>query len=109
MCSCIYDPTKGVSLGHPIDLVGISLDYSIKQRLNSCGLVDDFIGTMHARIQKELPEGVQLCITVFFYQGREKKRIQIVLKVGHHQPASETPFKWLFAGRPMTAQHLLAR
>ena len=24
---------------------------------------------------------------------------------GHHQPASETPFKWRFARRPMEARH----
>ena len=33
------------------------------------------------------------------------KRIQIALKAGHHRLASETPFKWRFAGGPMMAQH----
>ena len=31
--------------------------------------------------------------------------IQIPLKAGHHWPASETPFKWRFAGVPMMPQH----
>ena len=31
--------------------------------------------------------------------------IQIPLKSGHHRPASETPFKWCFAGMSMMAQH----
>ena len=28
------------------------------------------------------------------------------LLAGHHRPASETPFRWHFAGVPMMAQHL---
>ena len=32
-------------------------------------------------------------------------RIQIALKEGHHEPASEMPFKWGFAGGPMMAKH----
>ena len=36
--------------------------------------------------------------------------IQIPLKTGHIRPASETPFKWRFAGGPMMAQRwMLAR
>ena len=31
--------------------------------------------------------------------------IQIPLKSGHHRPASETPFKWRFAGGPMMTQY----
>ena len=31
--------------------------------------------------------------------------IQIPLESDHHWLASETPFKWCFAGRPMIAQH----
>ena len=31
--------------------------------------------------------------------------IKIPLKSGHHRPASETPFKWRFAGVAMMAQH----
>ena len=27
------------------------------------------------------------------------------LYAGHHWPASETPFKWRFAGVPLMAQH----
>ena len=33
------------------------------------------------------------------------KRIQITLKAGHHRPASETPFKWGFAGRSLMAKY----
>ena len=32
------------------------------------------------------------------------KRIQITIKAGQHRPASETPFKWRFAGGPKMAQ-----
>ena len=35
----------------------------------------------------------------------EGRGIQILLKAGHHRPASETPFKWRFAGMPIMAQH----
>ena len=54
---------------------------------------------MHAHMQKVLSEGVQLD-NVFFlvYEGREDT-------AGHHRPASETPFKWLFAGVPMMARY----
>ena len=31
--------------------------------------------------------------------------IQIPLLAGHQRTASETPFKWRFAGGPMIAQH----
>ena len=31
--------------------------------------------------------------------------IQIPQKLNHHRPASETPFKWRFAGVPMMAKH----
>ena len=40
----------------------------------------------------------------FFIRG---KRIQIVLKAGHHWTASKTPFKWRFPGGSMMAQHLM--
>ena len=30
---------------------------------------------------------------------------KVTLKVGNHQTAGETPFKWYFAGVPMVAQH----
>ena len=45
---------------------------------------------------------------VFFlllFLSDEGKRIQIQLQMGHHQPASETPFKWRIADGPMIAQH----
>ena len=63
----------------------------------------------HVRIQKVLPEwGPTLTSFYFhFFSENEGERIQILvpLKVGHHRPASETPFKWRFAGGPMMAQH----
>ena len=60
----------------------------------------------HARIQKVLSEGVQLCNSdnVFFVSFFRGERIQISLKSGHHRPVSETSFKWRFAGVPMMAQ-----
>ena len=39
----------------------------------------------------------------FFFKLMRGEMIQIPLKVGHHRPASETPFKWRFAGGPMMA------
>ena len=33
------------------------------------------------------------------------ERIQILLREGHHRPASEKPFKWRFVGGPMMDQH----
>ena len=49
----------------------------------------------HLRIQKVLPEGVQLDVVVFLFcffdEGKQEKRIQKALKAGHHPPASETP------------------
>ena len=41
----------------------------------------------------------------FFFFLIRGKRIQIALKVGHHWPASETPFKWRFAGELMMVHH----
>ena len=53
----------------------------------------------HARIQKVLSEGVQLC------QGFFRGRIQAnTNKAGHHRLASEAPFKWRFTGRLIIAQ-----
>ena len=48
--------------------------------------------SLHARIQTVLSEGVQ------HDEGREGQ-------TGHHRPASETPFKWRFAGEPMIIPH----
>ena len=42
---------------------------------------------------------------VWFFSDNEGGRIYIPLKVGHHRLASETPFKWRFAGGPMMARH----
>ena len=39
---------------------------------------------------------------ILFDEGRED---QTLLIADHHRPASETPFKWRFAGGPMMAQH----
>ena len=44
-------------------------------------------------------------VTTLFLVDVWRERFQIPLKVGHHRPASETPFKWRFAGGPMMAQH----
>ena len=60
---------------------------------------------IHVPIQKVLSEGSNtdgfLCC--FLVDGME--RIEMPLKVGHHQPASETPLKWHFASVPMMAHH----
>ena len=41
---------------------------------------------------------------VFFF-SLIRGRIQKPLLAGHQRSASETPFKWRFAGGPMMAQH----
>ena len=54
------------------------------------------------RIQKVLSEGVNSNVFYFFFMlMRGGQRILITLKVGHHQPTSETPVKWHFASGPM--------
>ena len=50
-----------------------------------------------------MSEGVQLNFENIVFLGGE--RIQIPPIAGHHRPASETPFKWCFAGMPIMAQH----
>ena len=44
-------------------------------------------------------------LTTSFFSLMRGGRIQIPLLTGHQRPASETPFKWRFAGGPMIAQH----
>ena len=46
--------------------------------------------------------GITLATFCLVDEGREDPKNT---KYGHHLPASETPFKWRFAGRPMMAQH----
>ena len=41
----------------------------------------------------------------FFLSLTGGGRINVSLLASHHRPASETPFKWRFAGVPMMAQH----
>ena len=42
---------------------------------------------------------------IFLFFLMRGGRIQIRLLAGHQRPASETPFKWRFAGGSMVAQH----
>ena len=47
-------------------------------------------------------------LTTFFFVFlvlMRREMIQIPLLAGQKRPASETPFKWRFAGGPMMAQH----
>ena len=41
---------------------------------------------------------------IIFFQLMRGEKIKIPLLAGHHRPASETPFKWRFAGVTMMAQ-----
>ena len=43
--------------------------------------------------------------TLIFFSLMRGGRIRIQLLAGHQWPASKIPFKWCFAGVPMTAQH----
>ena len=68
---------------------------------------------LHERIQKVLSEGGSILPFFFFFfffflvdEGRE--RIQIALKAGPRQPASETPFKLRLAGMPIDGPTLNA-
>ena len=44
-------------------------------------------------------------LTTFFFSLLRGGRIKIPLLAVHHRSASETPFKWRFAGVPMIALH----
>ena len=61
----------------------------------------------HARSRKLRQRGSNFdgifCFLVFSLM--RGGRIQIPLLTGHQWPASETPFKWRFAGGPMRAKH----
>ena len=41
------------------------------------------------------------CFFLFIFLVDEGEMFQAPLKAGHHGPASETPFEWRFACRPM--------
>ena len=57
---------------------------------------------LRARIQEVLTEGSNFD-NVFFSFNEGRERIQI--KAGPYRPASETPFKWRFAGVSIMAKH----
>ena len=56
-------------------------------------------------LNQECSNHAALCFCMSVSQELYHARFQITLKAGHHRPASETPFKWRFAGGPMMAQH----
>ena len=56
-----------------------------------------------ARTQKVLSKGGPTQTTFFFCFLMGETEFKIALKAGHHRPASETPFKWRFAGESMMA------
>ena len=58
---------------------------------------------MHAQIETVVSEVVKLGSDNYKLIGWGR-RIQIPLKAGHYRPASDTPFKWRFAGVPIMAQ-----
>ena len=52
--------------------------------------------------------GSKLTVFSFFFSLVDEKRDdKIPLKAGHHRPASETPFKWRFAGMSMMFEHCM--
>ena len=53
---------------------------------------------MHAQIQKILSEGsnTEGFFFVLFFLLMGWREIELLLKVGHHRPASEMPLKWCF-------------
>ena len=65
---------------------------------------------MHARIQKIFSErgsntDVVFFFFFFFFFRGDGEMIEMLLKVGCHRPASETPLKWHFAGMPIMAHY----
>ena len=44
---------------------------------------------------------------IFFFSSGDGERIQMPLTVGHHRPASETPFRWRFASVPLMAHPMI--
>ena len=72
------------------------------------------VGQVHGRIQwwvhgvrTPLPEKLQKYrVSYQYWSGYPEKIIRLPSQhtmLGHHQHASETPFKWYFAGGPMLA------
>ena len=55
--------------------------------------------------KKSFQRGSKFDNVFFLLLHGEGGRIQIPLLAGHQWPASDTPFKWRFAGGPMAAQH----
>ena len=48
-----------------------------------------------------MPEGAQLCMTTLFLVYEDRRKNLNTTKMGHYRLASETSFKWRFAGGPM--------
>ena len=55
--------------------------------------------------EKFVSGGQTFFLYFLYFFWIKRKRIQIALKADRHRPASETPFKWRFAGGPMMAPH----
>ena len=51
------------------------------------------------------PPTAYLYLYCFSWWGEKGKRMKLPLKTDYHRPASETPFKWRFAGGRMMAHH----
>ena len=83
------------------DTLEIRIQHNVTPGSKPVGFASDYryIDFFHARIQKFLSEGVQLCNTDNnFRPGERIQIIKIPLKADQCRPASETPFKWRFAG-----------
>ena len=64
-----------------------------------------FALAFHARIQNILSGGPNFDNVFFKPMLMRGGWNKVALKAGHHRPASETPFKWRFAGVLMMAQY----
>ena len=82
--------------------VTLSSPTHISLRVGILSQVSEDMCVRHARIQNILSEGGS---KLSLKGGGGGGRIKIPLLAGSHQPASETPFKWRFAGVSMMAQH----
>ena len=79
---------------------GIQMTGALKWSLSAkcSGKMVDYCAEFFASLSCADPESFFRGVQLFF-------QVHVPLKSGLHRPASETPFKWRFAGVQMMAQH----
>ena len=87
-----------LNAGHGVLFCGISLG---RGEGTSC-----FTGSYCMRRSRRFYQrgsNIDVFFFIYFFDLMRGDMIQITLKPGHHRSASETPFKWRFAGVSMMA------